>query len=265
MARPQAAEPLDPMLREAAALVYVADLESPELRRGDAHHLLGSLRLRPGELIVMADGRGGYRGCRLAAGYQRAGGSRRSARGAEDDAGVPFELETPIQRVRRAWPEVTVGVSLAKGDRTEWAVAKLVEVGVDRIMPLVCDRTVVRPGAGRTGRLRHIARESAMQARRLYLPEVREPCALQSVAEELAGAGGVALAEPGGDPPSLGCPAVLIGPEGGWSDAELSLPLARVGLGGTVLRVETAAVVAGALLVTMRAGIILPAQQGRPQ
>jgi len=262
------------MLREAAALVYVADLESPELTKGDAHHLLGSLRLRPGELIVVADGRGGYRGCRLAAGYRPRGGSGRSPRGGgaraaragacEGDAGVPFELESPIRRVGRSLPGVTVGLSLAKGARTEWAVAKLVEVGVDRIMPLVCDRTVVRPGAGRTERLRHIARESAMQARRLYLPEVREPHTLQSVAAELAGAGGVALAEPGGDAPSLLCPTLLIGPEGGWSEAELSMPLARVGLGGTVLRVETAAVVAGALLVTMRAGIILPAQRGTP-
>jgi 16S rRNA (uracil1498-N3)-methyltransferase len=259
--RPQPAEPPDPLLRQAAALVYVADLESPELTKADAHHLLGPLRLRPGELIAVADGNGGYRGCRLAAGARRGGGPGRSARAgrdSEEDGGVPLELATPIRMVERAVPAVTVGVSLAKGDRTQWAVAKLVEVGVDRIIPLVCDRTVVRPGGGRPERLGHIAREAAMQARRLYLPEVRQPCALQAVINELAGDGGVALAEPGGDPPSLEPPAVLIGPEGGWSAAESSMPLGRVGLGQTVLRIETAAVVAGALLVAMRAGLVRP-------
>jgi 16S rRNA (uracil1498-N3)-methyltransferase len=269
VARRQARQLLDPTLREAAALVYVADLESPEVTSGDAHHLLGPLRLRPGELIAVSDGKGGYRGCRVAAGAGRAGrsgagrsgagrsGAGRTGAGSAGEAELPLVLETPIQRVDRAGTEVTVGFSVAKGDRTEWAVAKLVEIGVDRIVPLVCERTVVRPGPGRPERLRRVAREAAMQSRRLFLPEVSDPLLLNAALGELSPRG-VALAEPDGDPVSLQRPIVLIGPEGGWSPAERSLKLPRVGLGETVLRVETAAVVAGALLVAMRGGLVLP-------
>ena len=79
------------------------------------------------------------------------------------------------------------------------------------------------PGpAGRRG-LGRIAREAAMQSRRLYLPEVSEPLPLQVAADKLSVVGGVALAEPGGDPVSLDRPVVLVGPEGGWSPAEAVL------------------------------------------
>ncbi|TMK82626.1 MAG: RNA methyltransferase, partial [Actinobacteria bacterium] len=67
---------------------------------------------------------------------------------------------------------------------------------------------------------------------------------------------GAALAEPDGDAPSLDRPLVLVGPEGGWTEEEASAPLARVGLGPTVLRAETAAVAAGTLLCALRAGVV---------
>jgi 16S rRNA (uracil1498-N3)-methyltransferase len=149
---------------------------------------------------------------------------------------------------------VTVGFSLAKGDRTEWAVAKLVELGVDRIVPLVCARTVGRrdqSDAHRMDRLGRIARESAMQARLVYLPEIAGVTALAEMVSA-----GAAMAEPGGAPATLGTPTVLVGPEGGWAPSELVLGLPTVGLGETILRIETAAVVAGTLLTALRAGVI---------
>jgi hypothetical protein len=66
----------------------------------------------------------------------------------------------------------------------------------------------------------------------------------------------VALAQLGGQPPNLTHPAVLVGPEGGWAPEELSVGLPTVGLGPTVLRVETAAVAAGVLLCGLRAGVV---------
>ena len=68
-----------------------------------------------------------------------------------------------------------------------------------------------------------------------------------------AAAEGVAAATLGGPPPSLRWPTVLIGPEGGWAPEELPSGLPVVGLGPHVLRTETAAIVAGALLVAARA------------
>lgn len=150
---------------------------------------------------------------------------------------------------------------MAKGERTEWAVAKLSELGVDRIVPLICERTVVRDGQGvdsrRTDRLRRIARESAVQARRLWLPEVAEPVRFAELAAALADSCvPAALAEPGGAPVTLATPFVFVGPEGGWAPSELSVGLPTVGLGPTILRIETAAVVAGALLAALRSGTV---------
>jgi 16S rRNA (uracil1498-N3)-methyltransferase len=283
------------LLRHAAALAYVDDLEAPVLRADDARHLAVVLRLRPGEIVVASDGAGSYRGCRVSFSGQglraASGDGAAPARhaGSRRDLGKVISLvpDTEVVTMGRAVPGITVGFSLAKADRTDWAVAKLAELGVDRILPLVCERTVAHleeaAGAKRTNRLRRIAREASMLARRVWLPEVDEPLPL---AEALAGlrpdpsaepaltmapenpgmsasqggsaSGGVALAEPGGAPLSLATPIVLVGPEGGWSPQELAEGLGTVHLGDTILRVETAAVVAGALLTGLRSGIVRP-------
>ena len=156
-------------------------------------------------------------------------------------------------------PVLEVGFSWAKAERTEWAVAKLAELGVDLLTPLVADRTVVRPDRGtsvrREDRLRKIVREAAMQSRRPLLPEIGTTQSLDAVLGR-CGTAEVALAEPGGGPCSLASPVVLVGPEGGWSERELALVAKKVSLGDGVLRVETAAVVAGALLTALRSSAL---------
>src|SRR5208282_3368088 len=165
----------------------------------------------------------------------------------------------PVQQLDRPWPRLEVAFSWAKADRTEWAVAKLVELGIDRLTPLVADRTVVRPEGGaatrRETRLRRIVRESAMQARRVFLPEISTSQSVDALLGR-APASTVALAEPGGSPISLETPVVLVGPEGGWSPREMALVENKVGLGDGVLRIETAALAAGALLTALRCAIV---------
>ena len=90
-----------------------------------------------------------------------------------------------------------------------------------------------------------------MQSRRAFLPEVDD---VRSFAE-VAALPGAALADAGGDPPSLARPTVLVGPEGGWSDEERAAGLPAVALGPHVLRAETAAIVAGALVVALRSSL----------
>jgi 16S rRNA (uracil1498-N3)-methyltransferase len=131
-------------------------------------------------------------------------------------------------------------------------VQKLTEIGVDRIVPFVAERSVVRWDADKAvrnhTRLQVVAREAAMQSRRTWLPVV-EPVVRF---DDVAGRPGAALAERGGRPPTLAHPTMIVGPEGGWSDQEGATDLPRIGLGPTVLRAETAAIVAAAGLCGLR-------------
>ena len=97
---------------------------------------------------------------------------------------------------------------------------------------------------------------AAAQCRRLTLPAVEGPVPYETV---LAGSPpGLVVAEPGGPPMTATTTCVLVGPEGGFTPEELALAPGLVGLADTVLRAETAAVVAGAYLVALRAGRLHP-------
>ncbi len=196
------------------------------------------LRLRPGDELTVSDGVGGRLRCRFGAALEPAG---------------------EVERRPRPSPPVTVAFAVVKGQRPEWAVQKLTEIGVDRIVPLLSARSVVRWPAGeasaQVARLRRVVREASMQSRRVWLPVVEGVTPFGTMAAEP----GAAVAHPGGSPPSLEHPVVLIGPEGGWDDPELARAGAVfVGLGPSVLRTETAALVAGTLLCALRAGVVTP-------
>lgn len=220
------------------AHAFVPDPEAPELGDDDLHHLLRVLRVRPGEEVTVSDGAGRCRPCRMGPG------------GLLEPAGE-------VVVVPRPRPAVAVGVALTKGDRPEVAVQKLTELGVDRILPFVADRSVARWEGERAvrhvGRLRRVAREAAVQARLTFLPEVADLTDFASV----AALPGAARCDRGGGPPGLDRPVLLVGPEGGWSDAERDRGLPVVGLGPTTLRAETAAIAAGALLTALRAGAVV--------
>lgn len=222
--------------RAAAAQVLVEDPARPVLSPADAHHLERVLRMRPGETVVAADGRGGWALCRYL-------GGRR------------LEAEGPLRQEPQPAPVLTVAFAPVKGERSEWVVQKLTELGVDRIVVVVAARSVVRWNGDRERavmeRLRRVATEAAAQCRRVWLPAVEGVVPLASLRDQ-----GIALAEPGGPPLASGCPGVAVGPEGGWDDGELALGFPTVGLGEHVLRAETAAVAAGVLLAATRAGTV---------
>jgi 16S rRNA (uracil1498-N3)-methyltransferase len=169
-----------------------------------------------------------------------------------------LEATGPVEEEPAARPAIVVAFSLPKQDRADWAVRMLTELGVDEIVPLLCERTVVRPegegGLRRHERLERISREAAMQSRRVRLPVLRRPEAIATMIGRAAHS--LSLAEPGGGSLSLERPGVLVGPEGGWSDGELAAArnaaVPQVALPGGVLRVETAAVAAGAVLAWLR-------------
>jgi len=235
----------------AAAQVFVAEPTRPVLEPADVHHLVRVLRLGPGEAVVAADGCGRWSMCRV----------RSTADPAPDTL---LEVEGPVSTEAAPVPPLTVAFAPAKGDRPEWVVQKLTELGIDRIVALSTERTVVRwdgeRGARALERLGRVAREAAAQSRRVHLPELAPVRALRALPGLAAGGAG-ALAQLGGPPPTRRLQTVAVGPEGGWSDGELA-GRPTVGLANQVLRAETAAVVAGALLAALRDGTVGEARPG---
>jgi len=231
-------------LRNSVAHVFVDHLDTPSLSDTDEHHLSRVLRLRDGESVTASDGRGGWRSCVWADGTLRASGD-------------VVTVVAPAQRIGVAFVPV-------KGDRNEWSVQKLTEIGVDDIILLAPTRhSVVRwsDADKQLRKLRVVAREAAMQSRRVWLPAVS---GLVTLADALA-MPGAAVADPAASPatpgaapaspatPNLASPVlIVVGPEGGFDDDEIPANVARVSLGDTILRAETATLVAATLLAARR-------------
>ncbi|HEX4244244.1 MAG TPA: RsmE family RNA methyltransferase [Acidimicrobiales bacterium] len=237
---------LGPASVAAAAMVFVDDPRVPVLSQADSHHLTAVLRLRQGEIVVAGDGAGRWGPCRMETGSRATGATL-----------IPVG---PVETTAALRPAVTVAFAPVKGERPEWVVQKLTELGVDRIVPILTARSVVRWEGERAikavERLRRVAREAAGQSRRAWLPEVVEVSSLPALAAVTGTA--PALASPGGFPPDLGRPVVAVGPEGGWDASELGAGFDTVGLGSTILRAETAAVAVGTLLCALRQHLIAP-------
>jgi 16S rRNA (uracil1498-N3)-methyltransferase len=197
----------------------------------------------------VGDGRGGLRACTYAGG------------------GVVEPVDEPSWEAAPS-PALAVGFALVKGDRPEWIVQKLTECGVDRIVPFVAERSVVQWEGSKAERnaerLGRVAREAAMQSRRRWLPVVE---AVAPFASAVAGPGAnwVRADVDGAEAPTLAQPSILVGPEGGWSEAERAAVPTAVGLGPTVLRAETAAVAAGVLLSALRSGVVAPSLSRAPR
>jgi 16S rRNA (uracil1498-N3)-methyltransferase len=250
---------MTPAALGAVAQIFVDDLDALDVGPDDEHHLGQVLRLRAGEVVVASDGVGKWRACRFT-GTAPHGSSR-----------VPIlEPDGPVVTSVRVEPAVTVAFVPVKGDRPEWTVQKLTEAGVDRIVVLESRRAVVRWEGERRARavdrLGRVAREAAAQSRRPWLPEVQGVVGLDDLGDAL-GPVPLALAQFGGDRPTVASPAIAVGPEGGWEPSETrGRPL--VGLGPQVLRAETAALAAGLLLCALREGLVGPVpgtpDQGAP-
>ncbi len=243
------------MRAAAAAQVFVDDPGRPVLSDEDVHHLGRVLRLREGEEVIAADGRGHW------ARSTWRGEALLEPVGAEGARAGAVHFEAPAE------PPLTVAFAPVKGERPEWVVQKLTELGIDRIVPLLSERSVVRwsgaRGQATVERLRRVAREAAAQCRRVWLPEVSDTVRFGDL-PALGAPGEVVLAQLSGDRPSVSQRVVAVGPEGGWSTGELASGLPTVGFGLSVLRAETAAVTAGALLASLRTGTVA-AVNGSPE
>jgi 16S rRNA (uracil1498-N3)-methyltransferase len=173
---------------------------------------------------------------------------------------VEFELGEPL--TAPPLPQVSAFLSIFKFDRMEWAIEKLTELGIARIVPVISRRTeahLAKAAEKRVERWCKIVHEAAQQARRLTPPEVLVPIPVSKAIQTATGCR-IVLSEVEEDvslkvriqqcqPPIT----LAFGPEGGWTHDELDdfqqagwLPAS---LGTTILRTETAAIAAVAVVM----------------
>ncbi|HEY7336822.1 MAG TPA: RsmE family RNA methyltransferase [Bryobacteraceae bacterium] len=168
-------------------------------------------------------------------------------------------LETP-----NGFPNAILCVALIKFDRFEWMIEKATELGVSEIVPVQtarAERGLERAAQKRVERWRRIAFEASQQSRRARLPNVREPLFFDAAILQSANYRLALDEEHGGAPLLSASPtqlepdqsiALLIGPEGGWTEGEraafVEAGWKRVSLGPLILRAETAAIAALAVV-----------------
>lgn len=199
------------------------------------------LRILEGQEVRLFDGRGKERTYRVAE-YTK-----------DHGASLAFVRE---ELARFPTHSVTLFFALLKKEKSEWVIQKGTELGATRFVPVISDRTE------KTGcsleRMRKIAIEAAEQCGRSDIPEITSPASLRSVLEQYKGEMTLVVCHEGGGRDvranvagPVGC---LVGPEGGWSDAEIELfsssGIPLVSLGEFTLRAETACIAAVLLFST---------------
>jgi 16S rRNA (uracil1498-N3)-methyltransferase len=223
-----------------------------------AAHLARVLRAEVGQEFDIATGEEVRRGTITTISYDR----------------IEFALGTkPYRKLRSkpsAPPKITLALAIFKFDRMEWAIEKCTEIGVARIIPVIARRTDAHLAAAavkRRERWQRIVRQAAEQSRRSAPPEIAALVKLKDLGGAGVGPGvltrvvlaeslaeseeGTRLREILQSRSSKGEVALAVGPEGGWADEELAWfreeGWAAASLGDTILRAETAAIVATAL------------------
>jgi 16S rRNA (uracil1498-N3)-methyltransferase len=209
-----------------------------ELTGPEAHHLATVCRLRPGDAVCLFNGDGReYPACVHAV-----------ARKA-----VQIEILHVLEPRRELSFVLEVAAPLPKGDRGQFLVEKLTELGATTFAPLSCQRSVVHPREGKLDKLHRHVIEASKQCGRNVLMKTRDLEAWDSYCRPANPGEVCLLAHPGGTeqveqvlgPPQATTVRGAVGPEGGFTDAEVALARDRgwrlIDLGPRILRVETAA------------------------
>jgi 16S rRNA (uracil1498-N3)-methyltransferase len=231
-----------PVLKESAT----------ELTGGEAHHLFNVCRLNTGDKVELFDGAGAL----ATASIEKASSKSVLLKIVDLE-----KIEKPVK------PEIVIAVSLPKGERFDWLLEKCTELGVDRVTPVIFERTVKQPKNPKAiERWQNIAISAAKQCRRIFLPQIDAPAALSTALSALKkqhNKAEILVGSPDAKSPPLiaekfGLKDVIafIGPEGGVTEDENALledcGAKSVRLTNTILRVETAALAFAAILTAGR-------------
>lgn len=219
----------------------------------DVKHISRVLRLQTGDVITLAAGNGREFEARIVEITNRE---------------VPCEIISEKMACTEAPLKVTLYQGLPKGEKMELVIQKSTELGVAGIVPVICERTIVKLDDKKAGdrriRWQRVAEEASKQSRRTVVPSVLAPVILDKALNQLSEE--VLAIMPWEEESSLGIAkvlkerdiskqevAVFIGPEGGFSSREAGLAkeagVAPVSLGPRIMRTETAGIVAVALIM----------------
>ncbi len=228
-----------PLPAEAApSYLWVPELAEGTvvLSREESHYLSHVCRARAGDLALATDGRGALARLRVAALGERVRAEVES-----------IERADPGEARRRAW----ILCGAPEGQRGDWLVEKLAELGVETWQPIDCTRATWRATPAVLSRWRRLAVAALRQSRRRHLIEVREPVTLEAAASDLPPGRSRWLADRRGRrgveaPSGPGWVAGAVGPSSGFDDRERAF-LAGLGfepicLSDGRLRTETAAI-----------------------
>lgn len=216
-----------------------------QLEPGPSQHLSRALRMGPGDRLTLFDGGG----CEYPATIS-----------AVDKKAVRVQTSEHVQVERESPLAVELGIAISRGERMDLVIQKATELGVTAIAPLFSERTEVRLKGERAGRKQQhwqqIAVSACEQCGRNRVPAIAALMNLEDWVGQVEARCRFVLhhrAGPGGDSGSRpDSAALLVGPEGGLSDGEISGALAAgfeaMQLGPRVLRTETAPLAALAIL-----------------
>lgn len=231
----------------------------------ESHHAVSSLRMHQGDPVVLFDGRGG-----------EANGLIQQASRRRLEVNITVIVRHPFEFPRR----VTLAVAMPKAHRQSYLIEKCTELGATAFWPILGERSVTRPHDAAGNKWQRRAIEAAKQSRRTWIPEVASPMTFAEAFLRASEFHAVAFLHP--DPPAsqagveamtmaaflsthpgrapgdtnakgaTGGYLIFVGPEGGWAEAECQQAAqsgaAFLCLGPTLLRTETAAVAACALM-----------------
>ncbi len=208
----------------------------------EAHHLTRVLRLNVGDSVVVFDGRGSEFPATIRAAAKRS---------------VQLELGSPLPESRQPPCPLVLAVAMPKGDRQRWLLEKITELGAAEVIPLITERSVAQP-KGASEKWKRAVIESCKQCGRNQLLTFREPATWSALLQDASLSAAKRLLAHPHQPRSLNSwlqtqpppwpQGVLaaVGPEGGWSDAEVAQALEAgwcgVHLGPRILRIDTAAI-----------------------
>jgi len=210
--------------------MVVDDIDETQLSPENKHHFLNVRRLRSGQKITITDGSGTWQVCEL--------------------EGISLLKLGEKQFTEALSTQTTVCLAITKSGKPELVTQKLTELGVESIHFFFSERSVPKWDSKKIDKniekLTVISKQALAQSKGVWLPKLE----IGTSFDELVKERGMCLADRRGSPATSDLRKIMIGPEGGWDQVEYQSPVPKVRLHNLNLRSETAAIVAGARIVS---------------